>query len=285
MDFELLTHGYELVEGPRVDPEGRLFFSCSRTGVYRRDPDGPITHLFERPWVGGIALNQGGGLLVSGDTLALWNGSNGTLRGIFTQAEGKALPGVNDFTVDESGNVFVGVMGFDINQFDPSQGKPPPGSLYRVSPSGEAVQLWDGILVPNGIGFSPDGKLLYQSDTMTHAVWVYDVTADKAVRDRRVFCRLADDELPDGLAVDVEGGVWVAVARGKGEVVRIQPNGAIDRRIKIPSQFVTSLAFGGPELTDLYVVTADNTLTPDAKGAVFRTRLDIPGLPTPQARF
>ncbi|MDR3512741.1 MAG: SMP-30/gluconolactonase/LRE family protein [Caulobacteraceae bacterium] len=285
MEFELLTQGYGLVEGPRVDAQGRLFFSCSRTGVYRRDPDGAISHLFERPWVGGIALNRGGGLLVTGGALAVWDGPNRTLRDVFAQAEGKPLPGLNDLTVDDAGNVFVGVMGFDINVFDPSQGKPPPGSLYRVSPSGEAVKLWDNVMVPNGIGFSPDGALLYQSDTMTHAVWVYDVTPDKMVRDRRVFCRFADDELPDGIAIDIEGGVWVAVARGKGEVVRIRPDGAIDRRIKIPSNFVTSLTFGGADLTELYVVTADNTITEDGKGAVFRARADVPGLLTPEAQF
>lgn len=286
MNFELLAHGYDIVEGPRIAADGSLFFSCSRTGVYRRDPDGRITHLFERPWVGGLALNKGGGLVISGKTLAVWGPATGGIRDLFSTWDGAPLPGLNDLTVDQDGDVFVGVMGFDINVFDPAKdGKPPPGSLFRVSAGGQATKLYDGVMLPNGIAFSPDGRLLYQSDTMTHAVWVYDITADKEARDRRVFCRLRDDELPDGLAVDIEGGVWVAVARGDGEVVRIGADGVIERRIRIPSTFVSSLTFGGPELTDLYVVTADNTRTEDRKGAIFRTKVDIPGLAVPMTRF
>lgn len=285
MTFELLAHGYDLVEGPRVDAREHLYFSCSRTGVHRRDPDGAITRLVDRTWVGGIALHEDGGLLIGGKTLAHWNPVTRQTTDVFAEWGGNALPGVNDFTVNALGEVYIGVMGFDINVFDPgkSKSKPPPGGLYRVARSGEATQLFDGVMVPNGVAFSPDGRLLYQNDTMTHAVWVFDVAADGNVGDRRVFCRLRDDELPDGLAVDLEGGVWVAVARGDGEVIRIRPDGVIDRRIAVPSSFVTSLTFGGPDLTDLYVVTANNTLTPDKSGAVLRAKVDIPGLAVPLA--
>jgi gluconolactonase len=285
MQFETLAYGYEFLECPRVDAENRLYFSCSRNGVFRRDLSGNIQRLFERTWVGGLALNRGGGLLVSGKTLALWNERDHSLKDIISEFEGSPIPGFNDLVVDRAGNVFVGVMGFDINTFDPSRAKPPPGSLFRVSPTGVATRLHDGIMVPNGIGFSPDGKLLYLSDTMTHAVWVFDVTADHGVRDRRVFHHFADDELPDGLAVDVEGCVWVAVAKGKGEVVRLRADGTIERRVKVPSTFVTSVGFGGADLTELYVVTADNSEEPSRNGTVFRTRVDVPGLPMMPSQF
>jgi sugar lactone lactonase YvrE len=84
--------------------------------------------------------------------------------------------------------------------------------------------------------------------------------------------------------VDVEGGVWVAVVAGPGEIVRFKANGTLDRRIKEPAKTITSIAFGGPDMSDLYVVTANNYQR-DLKGTVFRTRSDIPGLPVPKAKF
>jgi sugar lactone lactonase YvrE len=82
----------------------------------------------------------------------------------------------------------------------------------------------------------------------------------------------------------VEGGVWVAVVAGPGEVVRFKADGILDRRIKVPAKTVTSVAFGGPDMQDLYVVTANNDQR-ELKGTVFRARADIPGLPVPKARF
>ena len=133
------------------------------------------------------------------------------------------------------------------------------------------------------MGFSPDAKLLYHCDSTTKAVWVYDVTGDRRLKDRRVFARLPEG-WPDGMAVDVEGGVWVAVVR-YGEVVRFAADGTLKRRIKIPSTMVTSLCFGGADMMDLYVVTADNTEEASRKGTIFRMRADVPGLAVPQARF
>ena len=128
----------------------------------------------------------------------------------------------------------------------------------------------------NGMGFSPDATLLYHCDSTTKAVWAYDVTADRRLKDRRVFATLPEG-WPDGMAVDVEGGVWVAVVR-YGEVVRFKANGTMERRIKMPSLMVTSLCFGGADMMDLYVVTADNTEDASRKGTIFRMRADVPGL-------
>jgi len=133
------------------------------------------------------------------------------------------------------------------------------------------------------MGFSPDARLLYHCDSTTKAVWAYDVTADRRVKDRRVFATLPEG-WPDGMAVDVEGGVWVAVVR-YGEVVRFKADGTLERRIKMPASMVTSLAFGGADMMDLYVVTADNTEDASRKGTIFRMRADVPGLAVPKARF
>jgi gluconolactonase len=137
--------------------------------------------------------------------------------------------------------------------------------------------------VTNGLGFSPDRKLLYHCDSTTRAVWVYEVRSDRTVSDRKEFARLPDG-MPDGMTVDVEGAVWVAVVGGPGEIVRFRSDGTLDRRIKVPAKTVTSVAFGGPDMKDLYAVTANND-NRELKGTVFRTRSEIAGLPVPKSKF
>lgn len=281
MQFETLASGYGLIEAPRVDEQNRLYFSdIPNGGVYRRSPDGKIETLVpKRRGVGGIAFNQGDGLVLTGRSLIHWSEKTGASRDIFTEWQGRRFGGLNDLTTDDHGSIYTGSV-----EFNPlSDAQPIPGSLFRIDPPGKATKLWDDIMVSNGLGLSPDRKLLYHSDSPTNAVWVYDVVADRGVKDRRVFARLPAGS-PDGLAVDAEGGVWVAAVRA-GEVMRFGPNSTLDRRIKVPATMVTSLVFGGRELQDLYIVTADNTEDPNRKGTIFRTRSDIPGLPVPKARF
>ncbi|MGA8059695.1 MAG: SMP-30/gluconolactonase/LRE family protein, partial [Candidatus Binataceae bacterium] len=269
------------IEGPRVDERNRLYFSdVPNGGVYRRSPDGVIETLIpRRRGVGGIALNAAGGIVCSGRSLICWDEATKQSRDLFTEWEGRALRGLNDLTVDAQGSVFVGSLEFDALSTD----KPIPGNVFRVDPPNTVTKQWEGIEVTNGMGFSPDARLLYHCDSTTKAVWAYDVTADRRLKDRRVFGKLPEG-WPDGMAVDVEGGVWVAVVR-HGEVVRFKANGTMERRIKMPAEMVTSLCFGGADMMDLYVVTADNTEDSSRKGTIFRMRADVPGLEVPQARF
>lgn len=286
--FEILASGFGLLEGPRVDEQNRLYFSdVPNGGIYRRSPDGSIETLIpKRKGVGGIALNLGGGIVCSGRSLICWSEATHTSRDLFTQWEGKPLKGLNDLQPDDHGSVFVGSLEFDAL----SDNKPVPGSLFRVDPDGKVTKLWDGIETTNGMGFSPDRKYLYHADSTTYAVWVYDVQPDRTLKDRRIFAKLPHGA-PDGLAVDAEGGVCVAVVslRGaeidRGGVMRFKPDGTFDWKLDVPARMVTSVTFGGRDLEDLYIVTADNLEDKARKGTVFRTRADIPGLAVPKARF
>jgi xylono-1,5-lactonase len=279
--FEILASGFGLIEGPRVDDQNRLCFSdVTNGGVYRRTPGGDLETLIpKRRGVGGIAINEGGGIVCSGRNLIYFSENTRTSRELFAEWEGKPLKGINDIQPDAHGSIYCGTL-----EFDPfANRKPIPGSLFRVDPDGKVSKLWDGIEVTNGLGFSPDRKLLYHSDSGTRAVWVYDVQPDRSVKDRRVFAKLPEG-IPDGLAVDAAGGVMVAVPEA-GEVVRFKPDGTLDKRIKVPAKMVTSLTFGGPNLDELYVVTADNTDDAQRKGTIFRMRAEIPGLSVPKSQF
>jgi D-xylonolactonase len=287
-NLETLASGFGLLEGPRVDEQNRLYFSdVPNGGVYRRSPDGSVETLIpKRKGVGGIALNQGGGIVCTGRSLIYWNEATRTSRDLFTEFDGRPIKGLNDIQPDDHGSIFVGSL-----EFDPlSDNKPMPGNLFRVDPNGTVTKLWEGIETTNGMGFSPDRKYLYHADSTTYAVWVYDVQPDRTVKDRRIFAKLPAGA-PDGLAVDAEGGVCVAVVslRGaeidRGCVMRFKPNGTLDWRLDVPARMVTSAAFGGKDQQDLYIVTADNLDDKARKGTIFRSRVDIPGLPVPKARF
>ena len=139
----------------------------------------------------------------------------------------------------------------------------------------------------NGIGFSPDGRQLYHVDSAINGILVHEVDEAGDVVDGSgaTFVRL-DRGTPDGLAVDSEGGVWVAVVN-EGMVARFTPDGMPDRQIKVPATFVTSLCFAGADRDQLIVVTADNTEDASRAGTVFRVSADevgATGLPAPLAR-
>jgi gluconolactonase len=279
--LEVLASGFGLLEGPRVDEQNRLYFTdVPNGGVYRRGVDGNVETLIpKRKGVGGTALNEGGGIVCSGRSLIYWNEQTRTSRDLFTQWEGRPLKGLNDLQPDDHGSIYVGSLEFDAL----SDSKPIPGNLFRVDPDGTVTKLWEGIQVTNGMGFSPDRKHLFHADSTTQAVWVYDVQPDRTVKDRRIFAKLPVG-WPDGMAVDAEGGIFVAVVND-GEVMRFKPDGTLDSRLKVPAKMVTSLTFGGKDMQDLYIVTADNTDDKAKKGTIFKTRSDIPGLPVPKARF
>jgi gluconolactonase len=281
-ELETLASGFGLIEGPRCDERGRLYFSdVPNGGVYRRSPDGSVETLIpKRRGVGGIALNQGGGIVCTGRGLIYWNEATRTSRDLFVEWEGRKLNGLNDLQPDDQGSIFVGSL--EHNALEEGA-KRIPGSLFRVDPDGKVTKLYEGIETTNGMGFSPDRKSLYHADSTTKAVWIYDVQADRTVRNRRVFARMPQG-WPDGLAIDAEGGVVVAIVN-YGEVVRFKPDATLDWRLKVPAKMVTSLTFGGPDLSDLYIVTADNTDDENKKGTIFRTRAKTPGLPVPKARF
>lgn len=129
------------------------------------------------------------------------------------------------------------------------------GTLSRLTGDGTAATVLPDVTVSNGTGWSPDGRLMYYIDTPTRRVDVFDHDAD-GVRDRRPLVEIEEGAgFPDGLTVDADGCVWVALWDG-GAVRRYTPAGELDRVITLPTPRTTACAFGGAALTDLYVTTA-----------------------------
>jgi sugar lactone lactonase YvrE len=199
----------------------------------------------------------GGILTAGGSKLALHlpaeRGEQWTTRVI---AEVPAREGVrfNDAGVDPAGRVWVGSM-------DTSESQP-IGQLYRLDHGGVLTAVVDGVTVSNGLGWSPDGSRMYYVDSPVRRVdmFDYDPAAGLAVG-RRPFADLsAFDGVPDGLTVDADGCVWVAIWGG-GVLRRFAPDGTQDSVIPVPVAQPTSCAFGGPGMSDLYVTSASRGLS------------------------
>src|SRR5579883_3402416 len=210
IQFDTIAQGYGLVEAPRVDAQNRLLFSDHLNGgVFRREADGSIRTLIpDRKGVGGMAFNHDGGLIMSGEQVAIWNESTGAMRELFRGHPKRKATYFNDLTIDDNGSIYVGTVNGDSSTA--GKEKVPPGDLYRINPDGTSELLWEGIPASNGLGFSPDRRLLYHANSMPGQIWVYEVGEDRSIRGRRLFARI-DEGWPDGLAVDAEGGVWAAV--------------------------------------------------------------------------
>ena len=271
--IEKVLTGYGLIEAPRVDDDDGLYFCDARLGgVYRRTPDGVIeTIVPRRKGVGGILLHQDGGIVVSGRDLS--HVRPGKSRTIFSSDD---VPRFNDIFADSLGRLYAGSL-----LFDPfgKQAEATPGSLYRVDAEGEATLLYGDVGLTNGIGFSPDDRVLYHSDSLHSHVIAHDVEDDRCIN-RRVFADLPAGT-PDGLCVDESGCVWVA-AYGAGRILRITPEGHLDGELAFSQSRVTSLCFGGSDRRDLYIVTADDGQSETPQGAVYRTRATVAGLPVPR---
>lgn len=249
--FETLADGYVLVEGPRPDGRGGVLFSDAVGGGVRRwTPDGVELVVPDRRGVGGLVLHADGRPVMGGRDIA--HGDRTVL------ARPAGVSGFNDLSTTDDGGVLAGAL-----RFRPMAGEPPaPGDVWLVPPVAagtEPSRLAGGILWPNGIGLSPPGDVLYVNDFATGEVLAFDPDGGG----RRVLARVPAGS-PDGLAVDAEGGVWVALGPA-GQIARLDADGSLDALLDVPAAFVASVAFDGEQLL---VATA---------GALLRTAAGVAG--------
>jgi sugar lactone lactonase YvrE len=156
---------------------------------------------------------------------------------------------MNDGNVDRRGRFFAGSMLYT----EEAGG----GRLYRLDADLSVNVVLSPVSVSNGIDWSPDGRAVYYVDSRAHTIARYDFDEDTAAwSNPTTFVRLHEGEgFPDGLTVDSDGCVWLAVWDG-AEVRRYSPDGRVDRVLKVPAPRVTSCGFGGPHMEDLYITTA-----------------------------
>ncbi|MFG3720248.1 SMP-30/gluconolactonase/LRE family protein [Streptomyces massasporeus] len=253
----------ELGEGPTWDAAtGRLLWiDILGSRLHTYDPaTGRRAVRRTEQHIGAVKPRAGGGLVLNlRDGVGLLDPDGG-----FRWLHHEPVPGrrANDAAVAPDGTLWTGTMRYDE--------APGGGTLSRVTGDGSVDVVLDDVAVSNGTGWSPDGRLMYYIDSPTRRIDVFD-HADGRITGRRTLAEIEESAgFPDGLTVDAEGCVWVALWQGSA-VRRYTPDGELDRVIELPVPLVTACAFGGADLSDLYITTARVGLTrpPALAGSLF----------------
>jgi sugar lactone lactonase YvrE len=240
----------KLGECPVWDEQDRslLFVDILGRRVHRLRPDGVSTSFATPSDVGCLGLGADGRLVLAlADGFCLTGADGEGPQRIGALEVDPVVCRFNDGEVDPWGRFVAGTV--------EREEKLAIGALYALSPDGSVTSLLDGLTVSNGLAWSEDRGTLYFTDSPTHRVDTFRLEADGLVlADRREFVAVHGCE-PDGIALDADGCLWVA-CWGGGQVRRFTPDGRLDTVVELPTEQVTSVAFGGPGLEDLYVTTA-----------------------------
>lgn len=271
-------------EGPLWDPMRNVMWwvDTPRGVVHAYDPaSGGCSVMTVGSDVGSVALHDDGGLvLLLRGRVARCQPESGTTTTIVTIEADQPTRFLNDSGVDPAGRLWVGCVD--------DEELPGTSSYYRVE-NGVATRLLTGLTLANGVAWSPDGRWMYTVDSSAGTVWVhaYDVDSGSVGEKRALWTGAERHGLPDGIAVDQSGDIWVAFWGG-GCVRLLAPDGAVRATIDLPVGQVSSCAFGGPDLSDLYITSArfgmDAAACADAPlaGSLFRVAVDTPGLAIPR---
>jgi sugar lactone lactonase YvrE len=274
-----LTAADELGEGPwwsvadgclwRVDIRGRL--------LHRWQPLTGDEDLHRMPSEIGFAVPTTDQKMVAGlrQGISLFDPADGSVEVLDHPAPERPEIRFNDGKTDRAGRLWAGTLTDDERE--------PTAALHRLSDDGSLATVVDGIVVSNGLGWSPDGLTMYYTDSGPQTIWAFDFDPDAGrPHNRRVFA-IDVDRYPDGLTVDAEGGVWSAKWDGS-RVVRYDPDGSVSAVIDAPVSRPTSCMFGGPGLSTLYVTSARVGLDPaelaaTPAGCVLAVEPGVAGIP------
>ncbi len=276
----VLAIGNELGEGPLwSQDEHKLYWVDIMAGhVHRMTPGQNDLETFAlgQP-VGALGFREQGGFIAAlKNGFHFWDPATGQIEFLADPEADKPQARFNDGAVDRKGRFWAGTMADDASS-----------ALYRYDPDGSVHVMQTGVTCSNGIGWSPDNRTMYYSDSMVFSVFAYDFDLDSGtISNRRVFHRF-DSGLPDGLTVDSDGFVWVAIWDG-WRVERYDPAGVLAVCVDLPVQYPTCPIFGGENLDELYLTSAWIDLGRDRRheqpqaGDLFRIRAGVRGMAEPK---
>ena len=275
-------------EGAVWDSEqGALYWAdINRFIVHRYLPAAKATEswLFDEPVVSvNLTTIPGQMLLVLSARVAFWSPDTHPNLAVVYGLPAAPVMRFNDAKVDTRGSLWVGTMrnnvgpggeNLDIEFTD--------GVLYRIDPDGSASEWMHGIGIANTLAWSPDHSTFYFGDTIANTIYSFAFDPlNRAISARRPFFTGYDKGLPDGSAMDAEGCLWVTRPFA-GSLVRVRPDGSIDRTVPLPVSNPTTCAFGGPDLRTLFITSARSSQR--LSGSLFAIAMDVPGDPVGRFR-
>ncbi len=272
-----------LAEGPLWDAKSQRLYWVDILGktLHRFDPATGRDEAFVLgQYVGCAVTRKKGGLMLGLEhCFACWNDQTYKLQFLERLEAERHNNRFNDGKCDPNGRFWAGTMDFDA--------QPRKGSLYCLDPNHSVTKVLRNVSIPNGITWSQDGRTMFFIDSAYPIVWAFDYEpATSHLAGRRPVIRIPSREgVPDGMTIDAEGMLWVALWGG-GCVTQWNPrNGKLLRKILLPVSLVSSCAFGGPQLKVLYITSARATLKPldlrrqPLAGGLFRVEIGVPGTP------
>ncbi len=272
----IVDYQCHLGEGPIWHPfEKRIYWlDISRGLIFWLDPATKEHRIcYEGETVGGMTIQKDGTLLLfmAKGTIAIWR--DGQLEQVISEIPEVRESRFNDVIADPVGRVFCGTLSTEKRL----------GRLYRLNTDGSITTILEDVKVSNGMGFSPNCKHMYHTDSRMRKIYLFDYDQNNGnLTNRHVFVETpANEGAPDGMTVDAEGYVWSA-RWGAGILVRYTPQGVEQTRIQFPARKVSSVTFGGEDYTDLYVTTAgghNKSEEGQGAGALFRLRPGVRGVP------
>ena len=279
-----------LGESPFWHPAEQVLYYCDIPGrkLMRFDPArGDLAHWdFDSEIASAAPLLGGQILLAARDGLWRFDPASGARRRLAEPPYDAAKERFNDGKCDPQGRFWVGTI------YEPRD--KPAASIYRWA-GGKLERLGGDVTVANGLGWSPNGRTMYWSDTKAHTIYAFDFEpVSGAISRQRVFASFPPKQQgqdlatyggrPDGAAIDAEGCYWAAMFEGQ-RIVRLSPEGELLREVRLPVRCATMPCFGGPDLKTIYITTAREN-RPQAElieqpyaGCVLALDVDVPGLP------
>jgi sugar lactone lactonase YvrE len=196
---------------------------------------------------------------------------------VHANASAQSVGPSNDLVVDAKGRAYLGCFGFEASYQDATALK--PSALLLVSPDGGVTAVADGLLFPNGMAISQDGRVLVVAETFANRLSAFDIRSDGSLGGRRVFADLGT-RAPDGICMDISGAVWAACPFA-GEFVRVAEGGEILEIVEVPGRWAVTVALGGRNRDTLFCATACTTLMDFHGGrstaAIETLSVDVPG--------
>jgi len=230
--------------------------------------------------VGAAGLREEGGLVLAlRDGFALLDADLGDLHWVAKVEEDSPTNRMNDGKCDAAGRFWAGTMAFAVT--------PGVASLYCLDSNYRVTRVLGDITLSNGLDWTPDNRRMYYIDSAAQRVDAFEFDLEHGtLGERRTVVDVPPElGLPDGMTVDADGGLWVAI-HGSGTIRRYTPDGRLNRIVRVPARQVTCCAFGGADFEDLYITSMTYGLSPEAlrdqplAGALFRVRPGVRGRPS-----
>ncbi|MGC9320190.1 MAG: SMP-30/gluconolactonase/LRE family protein [Armatimonadota bacterium] len=263
--IELVANGFDFPEGPCFDAAGDLYFTQCGNGWITRVSGGQVENYVNTDGTpNGAAFDEENVLWIAEAGLhKLMRYDGEELVEIAGEWDGEPLQAPNDLVFHPDGSIYMTGPGG-------SNAEMPAGVIYHAQRDGALEVVAEGMCFPNGLALTADAQRLYVAETSAHRILVFGVRDDGGLDGPAEFAPTPDGVGGDGMALDVDGNLYVAHF-GAGEIKVFSPDGELIEQLPAGGEKPTNVAFGGPEMDELYVTEVES-------GAVYRLRPGIPGL-------